>query len=235
MAHRSTLAVLAAALSACTVNPLDLSGKSCARAADCPGDYLCDQASLTCVSTADAGSAVCNKACTGDAVCANGKCVSASGCADGTRDSFTPIAQYPGIAGCDAAWNASSMRAAATGVACGASLGDCAVPADACGSGWHVCATPPYGPSDVSGKVTVTQCLAQPGAYAMAVGDRSCEPCTLLGSGAACCGATCVQQNGDCIYPAMTAWFGVINSHVNLCADIESKSSGRGVLCCVDP
>jgi hypothetical protein len=127
------------------------------------------------------------------------------------------------------------MRAAATGVACGNSLAQCTTPANACGAGWHVCATPPYGPTDVSERLTQAQCLSQPGAYAIAVGDQNCEPCASgAGNGAACCGADCVQQNGKCIYPLSTAWFGVIDGHINGCSSIESRYSGRGVLCCRD-
>lgn len=174
-------------------------------------------------------------ACTADELCQAGKCVSTSGCSDGSREGFAVAGAYLSIAGCAARWPLGSMRTPKTGAACGVGLADCAVPADACGKGWHVCAAPPYGPAELKARASAAECLAQPGAYAAAVGDQSCEPCSLDGAGAACCGRECVQQNGSCIYPEMTAWFGVINGHTNLCADIESTVSTRGVLCCLDP
>ncbi|HET9934278.1 MAG TPA: hypothetical protein VFQ35_26430 [Polyangiaceae bacterium] len=174
--------------------------------------------------------------CSADEVCQAGSCVSVSGCSDGTREGFAVAGSYLNIAGCAARWPLGSMRAEKTGIPCGEGLADCAVPADACGPGWHVCAAPPYGPAEVRTRATVAECLAQPGAYAAAVGDQACDPCSPddTGAGAACCGRNCVQQNGSCIYPGMTAWFGVINGHTNVCGDIESNSSVRGVLCCLD-
>ena len=145
------------------------------------------------------------------------------------------IVQYPTIAGCGAVWAANSMRAPSTGFACGNSLSTCAVPADACASGWHVCAAPPYGPTEVSSKISASECSAQVGEFAMGVGDQSCEPCSVAGSGAACCGDLCIQQNGSCIFPNQTAWFGVIDGHVNLCSDVIASYPGfQGVLCCKD-
>ena len=174
-------------------------------------------------------------ACTADELCQAGKCISTSGCSDGSREGFAVAGAYLSIAGCAARWPLGSMRALKTGVRCGVGLSDCAVPADACGLGWHVCAAPPYGPGEVKARASAVECLAQPGAYAAAVGDQACDPCSIDGAGAACCGRDCVQQNGSCIYPEMTAWFGVINGHTNLCGDIESTISTRGVLCCLDP
>jgi hypothetical protein len=160
-----------------------------------------------------------------------------SGCSDGTRESFKDTAQFPTIAGCGAAWGETSMRAPATGVACGNDLGTCSAPADACATGWHVCGAPPYGPQDISGRISVDGCLGQPGEFAAALGDQTCDPCTpsTPGAGAACCGSACIQQNGSCIYPSQTAWFGVIGGHTNLCGDIIAMDpASRGALCCKD-
>ena len=93
---------------------------------------------------------------------------------------------------------------------------------------------PPYGPEEVSSQATAEECAAQPGAFVAAVGDQFCEPCSEEGAGAACCGERCVQQNGNCIYPGLTAWFGVYNGYVNVCGAIESTLVQRGVLCCRD-
>jgi hypothetical protein len=175
--------------------------------------------------------------CSVDAVCQAGRCVSVSGCSDGTREGFDVAGAYLAIAGCNAAWPAGSMRAPKTGAPCGQGGATCAVPADACGVGWHVCGTPPHGPTEISSRANLAECLAQPGAFAAAIGDQACDPCSTeeKGAGAACCGTGCVQQYGSCIYPGMTAWFGVIDGHVNLCGEIESVSGTRGVLCCLDP
>ena len=171
-------------------------------------------------------------ACAEDEACEGGACVSLSGCSDRTREGFLPASQWPRLAGCTAKWPMSSLRTAKTGAACGFELAVCQVPADACGKGWHVCAMPPFGPAEVSEQATAEECAAQPGAFVAAVGDQMCDPCSEQGSGAACCGQRCVQQNGSCIYPGLTAWFGVHNNHINRCGDIESDLVQRGVLCC---
>jgi hypothetical protein len=160
--------------------------------------------------------------------------VSPSGCSDGSREGFNPISTYPEIAGCKANWSFASLRAAKTAAACGNALDECVVPADACGDGWHVCAAPPYGPTEVSDRVTSEQCLAQPGSYALAVGDQSCEPCSANGDGAACCGNNCVQQNGNCIFAGTTAWIGVIDGYKNVCGKMEAHYPSMGVACCRD-
>jgi hypothetical protein len=160
---------------------------------------------------------------------------SASGCADGTREAFTDPAQYPEIAGCEAKWPLASMRAPPTGRACGNSLGvECSVPADACGVGWHVCGTPPYGPADINAKVSADQCASQPGKYAAALGDRACEICEdqLYGAGAVCCGTSCLQGSANCVFPQATAWFGSVNNRWGYCAGLVAAHPNQGVLCC---
>src|SRR6188768_595442 len=150
-------------------------------------------------------------ACAPDEACEDSQCISLTGCSDGTREGFLPLSNWPRIAGCTAKWPRSSLRAAKTGGACGYETNGCTVPADACGTGWHVCASPPYGPSEISSQATQSECASQPGAFVAAVGDQFCEPCSVDGAGAACCGERCVQQNGNCIYPGMTAWFGMVD------------------------
>ena len=208
----------------------------------CNGNFAdCNhQASDGCEVDLSSSSANCGGcgqafACAADETCEGGACISVSGCSDGQREAFLPTSTWPHIAGCTAAWPSSSLRDPKTGGTCGLELGVCQVPADACGKGWHVCAIPPFGPTEVSTQATEEECAAQPGAFVAAVGDQICEPCTADGTGAACCGTGCVQQNGSCIYPGMTAWFGVVNGYVNLCGAIESNSAQRGVLCCRAP
>jgi hypothetical protein len=158
------------------------------------------------------------------------------GCSDGTRDGFVGAA-FPRIAGCLGDWNEGSMRAPKTGVACGNSLAvRCAVPADLCAAGWHVCGTPPYGSTDISSKITNAQCTGGPAAsYLAALGDLECEPCSSTGFGAVCCGTTCIQQNGNCVWPDATPWVGVIGTHMNLCSDVfNTYPTSWGALCCMD-
>jgi hypothetical protein len=109
---------------------------------------------------------------------------------------------------------------------------DCSVPADACGVGWHVCAAPPYGATDLSEKVSVEQCAGQPGKYAAAVGDRACEVCNEQAYGAACCGTACIQGNASCVFPQATAWFGSVNGRLGLCGGLVAAHPNQGVLCC---
>jgi hypothetical protein len=178
----------------------------------------------------EAGSVACGE----DEQLEDGECISLSGCSDGTREAFVPLEDWPRLAGCTARWPRASLRDPKTGEPCGFELGVCAAPADACGAGWHVCAQPPYGPQELSEQATAEECAAQPGAYVAAVGDQFCEPCSAVGDGAACCGDRCVQQNGSCIYPGKTAWFGVVEGYKNVCGAIESDLVQRGVLCCRD-
>jgi hypothetical protein len=214
------------------------------------GPLICDAGFADCNGESSDGCEVdlrssrdncggCGKAyaCTVDEVCENGTRFSVSGCSDGLREAFLPVAMWPRIAGCAAWWDLASMRDEKTGVACGWDLGGCNVPADACGAGWHVCASPPYDPSEISSQATQAQCAAQPGAYAAAVGDQHCGPCEedVDGTGAACCGTNCLQQYGSCVYAGLTAWFGQINEHINLCGAIESYWKDKGVLCCRAP
>lgn len=150
-------------------------------------------------------------------------CVSLSGCSDGTREGFLPASDWPRLAGCTARWPRASLRAEKTGARCGFELGACAVPSDACGEGWHVCAAPPYGPGEISGQASAEECAAQPGAFVAAVGDQFCDPCSEAGDGAACCGDGCVQQNGNCIYPGQTRG-SACTTAIRTCAGPSSRT-----------
>jgi len=215
---------------------------------DGDGPLICDAGFADCNGKASDGCEIdlrssrencggCGKAyaCTDDEVCEKGTRFSVSGCSDGNREAFLPVATWPRIAGCTAKWSIGSMRDAKTGVACGFEGNQCPVPADACGSGWHVCGSPLYGPTEISSQATAHECATQHGAFAAAVGDQHCEPCSEEGDGAACCGDACVPQYGNCIYPGATSWFGIIDGHTNLCGAIESHDLRQGVLCCRTP
>jgi hypothetical protein len=165
--------------------------------------------------------------------CQSGICV-AMGCSDGTREAFADPTRFPTIAGCAATWLSSSMRALRQLALCGNSVGPCNVPSDACSDGWHVCGNVLSGPLDVTGRVTQQDCDQQPGAFAMALGDQTCTPCSEDGNGAACCGVDCVQQQGSCLWPAATSWFGVRDGVIQHCgkADNPVPSLHIGVMCC---
>jgi hypothetical protein len=158
---------------------------------------------------------------------------SSAGCADGTREAFADVSMYPDIAGCAATWPLSSMRAAKTGHPCGNGLGACTVSADACGTGWHVCAAPPYGPADISGKVTADECNAQQGTFAAAIADQRCDVCSDEGGSAACCGSGCMSSGGSCLFAGATKWFpDSSDGHINKCNAVIAPATGAGVLCC---
>ena len=60
------------------------------------------------------------------------------GCADGEREG---ILDDPLAAACSATWTGGlDLRQPRSGVACGDDLGACTQAADACASGWHICA-----------------------------------------------------------------------------------------------
>jgi hypothetical protein len=179
----------------------------------------------------------CEIACHPGYACVERTCLSELGCSDDTREGFPDLVAFPTIAGCSAAWPLASMRAPRVQGACGNSLSTCSVPAEACALGWHVCGNAANGPADLTARVTSTQCNTTPGRWAGALGDLSCEDCSsATASGSICCGADCVQQNRDCLWPGMTAWFGVVNGVINLCTGTENPQlyPDVGVLCCRD-
>jgi hypothetical protein len=161
-------------------------------------------------------------------------------CSDGTRDAFADEAMFPRIAGCLATWpGIPSLRAAPTGTSCGNDLGPCTVPADACGSGWHVCARS----GDVTELLVVTgdQCreisgrfvaasdhcltFADPGCTYPAPGQFAC----LAGSALdciqpICCGSGCDTGTG-CPDDSVFTGSG--------CGSFPTTDAD-GVLCCED-
>lgn len=168
--------------------------------------------------------------------CQEKQCVDV-GCSDGTRESFKDVGKFPAIAGCAATWPNASMLAARKIERCGNSAGGCVVPADACATGWHVCGNANDIAADLTSRVGLQDCLAQPGSFAAALGDIACRPCTDQNSaGAVCCGSKCVQQNGNCAWPGQTPWFGVRDGTRQVCGRIENPtvSVEIGVLCCRD-
>jgi hypothetical protein len=227
-----------------TCKPLCENNADCGAGAGQSSELAC--AAVTCSNGRNPGIRVCDRSDSvlapsyGASSCCRGTGTgtpSAAGCADGTREAFTDRTKYPDIAGCAASWPLNSMRAPKTGQACGGALG-CSVPADACGTGWHVCAAPPYGSGDIAAKVSADDCDAQPGSFAAAVGDVTCEPCSgaTKAFSAACCGSNCGRAGGSCLFPMRTGWFPdspAPEYRVNHCGAIAvPDSSAAGVLCC---
>jgi hypothetical protein len=87
------------------------------------------------------------------------------GCADGRREGFIDADRFPRIAGCLATWTGEpTLRAPATGAACGDGLGACSAPADACAPGWHMCGTS-GDPKELTSNTSSEQCLYAGGGY----------------------------------------------------------------------
>ncbi|MFT3696358.1 MAG: hypothetical protein QM831_24675 [Kofleriaceae bacterium] len=181
-------------------------------------------------------------------LCCKPSAIDPTGCADGTREAFVDTAKYPEIAGCSGTWSGQlDLRGTGTGAACGNSLGPCAMPADVCSPGWHVCGTT-SNPSEVSSRITAQQCLSEPGLWTLAmshcyteVGNANCDyslfPCyadSVSCSEAACCGADCSQGN-DCkdgIYPGVTRISGLNDMTTAPNCGAFSSNTSDGLLCC---
>jgi hypothetical protein len=173
--------------------------------------------------------------CKAGSICQVGACVDV-GCSDGTREAFLDLAKFPDIAGCAATWPVSSMRAPRKLPRCGNSAAACEAPLDACAEGWHVCGNTEGNATDITSRIGQADCSAQKGRFAGALGDQSCTPCTELGAGAVCCGDGCIQQQGSCLWPMATAWFGVRDGVAALCGKLDNPivSDQLGVMCCRD-
>ena len=171
----------------------------------------------------------------------------ALGCADGQREGFLDDAQFPTVAGCLGVWPGTvSLRATATGQACGDDGATCTSPADLCATGWHVCGGAAGGLAEIR-RVTAEQCEnAGGGRYSFASShcktNEGCVyasgpqdqayPCMADGwcSESICCGAGC-PSFGDCPdggWPAKT--------HIAIgtdqgCGRTSARRAG-GVICC---
>lgn len=169
------------------------------------------------------------------------------GCADGQREAFVDERASPAVAGCIGVWaERMSLRAPATGLACGDDLGPCGAPADACAPGWHVCgddgrlaeiaAIGPDACERAGGGrfvAAISHCETQDGCATddPRTGDYACfeqgwcsEP--------VCCGNDCTELGvcRDGIWPGRT--------HIPVGVDQGCGSIGasraRGVMCCRD-
>lgn len=175
--------------------------------------------------------------------------INLTGCADGEREGFPNVAEFPTIAGCGATWiGTKNMRAAKSGGVCGDDLNDCVEPADACAAGWSVCGID-GNPKTISDRADANACLTVGGlgTGAFAAGLSHCTdplvfckydapyPCTPTGdcSESVCCGPDCSAKIGcpDGVYPGTTR-VAAANS-VDGCGALGA-STITGVLCCED-
>lgn len=168
-----------------------------------------------------------------------------AGCADGTREAFNDTRAFANIAGCMASWTGSpSLRAPATGAACGESA-PCAAPADACAPGWHLCGAD--GAVAELRQVSAEQCAnAGGGRYSAALSHCSTQsdqcthddgpsanyPCFSEGfcSEPVCCGRDC-GEFGVCRDGAWPQQTHIPVGQDQGCGQMSSQRAG-GVLCC---
>jgi hypothetical protein len=169
------------------------------------------------------------------------------GCADGQREALTDLKKYPNIAGCLGLWKGTkSLRDKPTGHVCGNDKGECAVPADLCASGWHICSVDgtiaevrqlsAEACANAGGgrySAAISHCLTQEGCECD-VSDKANYPCFAEGwcSEPVCCGKNC-GDFGSCtggVWPEATH---IAQGTDQGCAATTSRRAG-GVLCCKD-
>lgn len=174
-----------------------------------------------------------------------------AGCADGSCDAFCAHASVQGCAARVAA--DVSMRAAATGKACGGALGACAAPADACAPGWALCLSdfskPALSADGLRAAMTADQCASDDGGRYLAAmshgnpawappggqcpadpsnNDNSCQA-TGWGSEAVCCGSGCVLAGcANDIYRGATL---IYDNQKEGCGNVGDDDFD-GFLCC---
>jgi len=171
------------------------------------------------------------------------------GCADGQREGFADVEQYPRVAGCVGRWEgAASLRAPPTGQPCGDDLdgAPCNVPADACAPGWHACGHD-GDKYDLSSRVSAGGCRkAGPGRFNAAMSHSPKEgfpcppvlkstvlPCMEVGVGSepVCCGHDCKQ--GGCRDGVFRGRTRISLGTASGCGALFSTDNA-GVLCCAD-
>ncbi len=170
------------------------------------------------------------------------------GCADGQREGFADLKKHPRVAGCVGEWEGvKSYRDKPTGKACGDDTGICAVPADLCAPGWHVCGADGKG-KDLTDRASANDCHnAGPGRFNAAVShsiSEEIDPCpkikpntTLpcfqagLGSEPVCCGNDCL--GGKCKDGVWKGKTKISRGTSEGCGAVTSASNG-GLMCCSD-
>ncbi|MEM9453649.1 MAG: hypothetical protein AAGF11_05690 [Myxococcota bacterium] len=170
------------------------------------------------------------------------------GCADGQREGFADLKKHPRVAGCIGEWDGTkSLRDKPTGKACGDDGQKCAVPADLCAPGWHVCGNAGKA-KDITDRASVEDCSnAGPGRFNAAVSHSISEeidpcpkitaattlPCFQAGLGAepVCCGNDCLSGKcKDGVWKGKT----MISRGTSEGCGAVTSSSNAGVMCCFD-
>ena len=170
------------------------------------------------------------------------------GCADGQREGFADLKKHPRIAGCVGEWDGTkSLRDEPTGKACGDDGEKCAVPADLCSAGWHVCGMDGKA-KDITDRAKAADCSnAGPGRFNAAVSHSISEeidpcpkitaattlPCFQAGLGAepVCCGNDCLfGKCKDGVWKDKTA---ISRGTSEGCGAVTSGANA-GVMCCYD-
>jgi hypothetical protein len=168
------------------------------------------------------------------------------GCSDGQREGFADLTKHPRIAGCVGQWDgAKSLRDKPTGQACGDDAGKCAVPADLCAEGWHVCGIDGKA-TDLTSRASDSDCHnAGPGRFNAAVSHSPTDeinpcpkitsatvlPCVSagLGSEPVCCGNDCLY--GKCKDGVWRGKTKISRGTTEGCGAVTSERNG-GVMCC---
>ncbi|MCB9536135.1 MAG: hypothetical protein H6704_07705 [Myxococcales bacterium] len=125
-------------------------GVTCRPDQICDGTCTCPPGQLACGGacvdpwTDDRHCGGCDRGCAAGEGCVAGACLD-NGCADGQREGFTALADFPDLAACSGGWGEPGLGAEAPG--CGRLAGDdgpapagpgCTVQ-DLCAEGWRVC------------------------------------------------------------------------------------------------
>jgi hypothetical protein len=184
--------------------------------------------------------------------------VSAVGCADGTREGFRTLADYPDVAACAGGWTVAGLVAPETQVPqCDRGAGNdgahpdgagCSV-ADLCAEGWHVCESA----REFAAKASSCDNAFPGGAVKMFFATRqrgpgtTCDPlnetgtnnvygCGNFGSNAnaACAPFMHMLRDADCKNnPPWMCVNGAINYSTTELLDVTKPGSDHGgVLCC---
>ena len=170
------------------------------------------------------------------------------GCADGQREGFADLKKNPRVAGCVGTWKDSkSLRDKPTGKPCGDDGAACAVPADLCSEGWHICGVDGSG-EGIKTRTTQKDCdNAGPGRFNAAVSHSPNDeldpcpritkstklPCVQAGIGAepVCCGNDCLY--GKCKDGVFKGKTRISRGTTEGCGAVTSDRNG-GVMCCFD-
>jgi hypothetical protein len=176
-----------------------------------------------------------------------------TGCADGTREAFVSVADYPSIAGCSGAWSVPGVTGNPQ-PACDRqggndgplSLGSGCSAADLCAPGWHVCALDTEVAADSpTGCVGAVVGDVPPMFFATGQSGPENATCGVGSNDVFGCGTLGEAPNADCspLDRFSDDLCGVIGAPWSCGTDdtheadfvTKTDSTAGGVLCCVEP